>query len=138
MTNLIFIYKGVHEIDPEIERGFLVPKSLKITDLVGFTVAADHRVKMKVGEKINKYLDLVKELLNRKVRVIPIVIAVIETVFKDFQRKKTCKNWKSEELRPYRPHDCQNQLEYLEESWRPEENYCHFHDESLVKTDLKN
>ena len=33
--------------------------------------------------------------------------------------------WKpEEELRLYRPHRCSTRLEYLEESWRPEETCC--------------
>ena len=50
-----------------------------------FAVPADHRVKLKVSEKKDKYLDLARELiklLNMKVMVIPIVIGALGTVTK--------------------------------------------------------
>ena len=50
-----------------------------------FAVPADHRVKLKEGEKKEKYLDLARELKklwNMKVTVIPIVIGALGTVTK--------------------------------------------------------
>ena len=50
-----------------------------------FAVPADHRVKLKENEVINKYLDLARELkkqCNMKVTVIPIVIGALGTVSK--------------------------------------------------------
>ena len=48
-----------------------------------FDVLADHRVKMKGREKIDKYLDIIREvkrnLWNMKVMVIPIVIGALGT-----------------------------------------------------------
>ena len=46
-----------------------------------FVVQADHRVIMKESEKINKYLDLARELKKLKnVTVIPIIVGVLGTV----------------------------------------------------------
>ena len=51
-------------------------------------VPADHRVKIKENEKIDKYLDLARELnilWNMRVRVIAIVDGVLGTVLKVFE-----------------------------------------------------
>ena len=48
-----------------------------------FAVPADHRVKMKENEIMDKYLDLARELKklwNMKVKVIPIVDGALGTV----------------------------------------------------------
>ena len=48
-----------------------------------FAVPADHRVKLKESEKIDKYLDLARErknLWNMKVMVMPIVTGALGTV----------------------------------------------------------
>ena len=48
-----------------------------------FVVPMDHRVKMKESKKIDKYLDLVRELrklYNVSVTVIPIVAGALGTV----------------------------------------------------------
>ena len=73
---------------------------------VDFAVPADHRVKMKVIKRLNKYLDLARELKklwNMKVTMISIVIGVLrdlrrfavsETLVKKHQLElmwKTCK-----------------------------------------------
>ena len=53
--------------------------------IVDFTVLADHRIKLKENEKIDKYLDLARELKklwNMKVTVIPIVIGALGTLTK--------------------------------------------------------
>ena len=50
-----------------------------------FAVPADHRVKLKVSEKKDRYLDLAKELKklwNMKFTVIPIVIGALGAVTK--------------------------------------------------------
>ena len=50
-----------------------------------FAVPADHKVKLKVGEKGEKYLELAKELKklwNMKLTVIPIVIGTLSTITK--------------------------------------------------------
>ena len=50
---------------------------------VDFAVPADHRVKMKESEKIDKYLDLAREprkLWNMRVKVVPIVIGDLGTI----------------------------------------------------------
>ena len=50
-----------------------------------FAVPANHRVKQKVSEKKDKYLDLARELKklwNMKVTVIPIVIGALGAVTK--------------------------------------------------------
>ena len=61
-----------------------------------FAVPADHRVKMKKSEKIDKYLDLARELRkmwNMKVRAVLIVIGALGTILKGFER--VLMNWKS-------------------------------------------
>ena len=57
----------------------------KICKIVDFAVPADHRIKLKEGEKRDKYLDLARELKilwNMKVTIIPIVIGAFGTVTK--------------------------------------------------------
>ena len=57
----------------------------KICKSVDFAVTADHRIKLKVCEKRDKYLDLARELKNlwnMKVTIIPIVIGAFGTVTK--------------------------------------------------------
>ena len=57
----------------------------KICKIVDFAVPADHRIKLKEGEKRNKYLDLARELKkiwNMKGTIIPIVIGTFDTVTK--------------------------------------------------------
>ena len=53
--------------------------------IVGFSVPADRRVKLKESEKKDKYVDLARELkklCNMKVTIIPIVIGALGTVNK--------------------------------------------------------
>ena len=80
----------------------MIDKKRKTCHLVDFAVPADHRVKMKESEKINKYLDLARELRtlwNMRVKVVPIVIGALGTIPVVGQRVE--KNWKSkEEWRP--------------------------------------
>ena len=55
----------------------------------GFSVPVDHRVKLKENEKMDKYLDLareVKKLWNMKVKVIPIVVGALGTVPKGLEK----------------------------------------------------
>ena len=55
-----------------------------------FAVPADHRVKMKENEKMDKPLDLARErkkLWNMKVKVIPIVVGAFGTVPKSFEKR---------------------------------------------------
>ena len=57
----------------------------KTCKIVDFTVPADHRMKLKEGEKNDKYLDLtrvLKKLWNIKVTFIPIIIGALGTVSK--------------------------------------------------------
>ena len=63
-----------------------------------FAVPADHRVKLKENENMDKYLDLarkLKRLWNMRVKVIPIVVGALGTVTKSLE--KDLRNWKSEE-----------------------------------------
>ena len=56
-----------------------------------FGFAADHRVTIKESEKINKLLDLARELKslrNIKVTILPIVVSVLEMVAKDLKRRQ--------------------------------------------------
>ena len=63
----------------------MIVNNKKNCRIVEFAVPANHRVKLKEGEKKDKYLDLARELKrlrNMKVTVIPIVIGVLSTVIK--------------------------------------------------------
>ena len=54
-----------------------------------FAVPADHRVKLKENEKMDKYLDLARELKklwNMKVKVISIVFGALGTVPKGLEK----------------------------------------------------
>ena len=56
-------------------------------------------------------------------------------------KKKNWRNWKSEEeLGPYRQKHCLNQLEFLEDSWRPEDTCCYLESRErlLANAGLKN
>ena len=58
-------------------------KKKKTCKIVDFAVSADHGIKLKEGEKKDKYMDLAKELKklwNMKVTIIPIVIGAFGTV----------------------------------------------------------
>ena len=58
----------------------------------------DHRVKIKEAEKMDKYLDLAREmknLWNMKVMVIPVIICALGTVSQGVAKEWTI--WKSEE-----------------------------------------
>ena len=61
-------------------------KKTQITwQIVNIAIPADHRMKLKEGEKRDKYRDLARELKklwNMKVRVIPIVIGALGIVTK--------------------------------------------------------
>ena len=63
----------------------------KITyKIVDFVVLADHRIKLKEGEKRDKYLDLARELKklrNMQVTIIPIVIGTFGTVTKGLLKR---------------------------------------------------
>ena len=58
--------------------------------------------KKKKRKKINKYLDLARELKKYRVlTVIPVIVGVFRTVLKTW--KSYCWNWKSEDSRPSIP-----------------------------------
>ena len=60
-------------------------KKKRTCKIVDFAVPADHRIKLKVWEKKDKYLDLARELKklwNMQVTIIPIVIGAFGTVTK--------------------------------------------------------
>ena len=80
-------------LDYEIKTDHLIParrpdlvlinKKKRMCQLVDFAVPADHRVKLKENEKMNKYLDLARELKrlwNMRVKVILIVVGALGTV----------------------------------------------------------
>ena len=67
----------------------LINKKERTCQLVDFAVPADHRVKLKENEKMDKYLDLARELKklwNMKVKVIPIVVGALGTVPKGLEK----------------------------------------------------
>ena len=60
-------------------------KKKRTSNIVDFGVPADYRIKLKVSEKKDKYLDLaskLKKLWNMKVKIIPIAIGAFGTVTK--------------------------------------------------------
>ena len=63
----------------------IINKKKRTCKFVDFAVPADHRIKLKVREKKDKYLDLareLKELWNMQVTITPIVIDAFGTVTK--------------------------------------------------------
>ena len=63
----------------------IINKRKRICKIVDFAVPADHRINLKESEKIDKYLDLAKELKklwNMKVTIVPIVIDALGTITK--------------------------------------------------------
>ena len=57
---------------------------------MSFAVSVDSKMKVKENEKLDKYLDLARELKklwNKKVTVIPIIVRVIETVSKNQEKR---------------------------------------------------
>ena len=88
----------------------LIDKKKRSWHLKEFAVPVDHRVKMKESEKIDKYLDLARELkklLNMNVTVISVVTGARGTIRKRWE----------EESSPPRPQNSENQQDYWEESW---------------------
>ena len=58
-------------------------KKKRTCRIVDFTVPADHKLILKEGERVDKYLDLAREqkkLGDMKVTVIPIVIGTLGTI----------------------------------------------------------
>ena len=60
-------------------------KKERICKIVDFAVSVDHRINLKECEKMDKYLDLARELKklwNMKVTIVPIVIDALGTITK--------------------------------------------------------
>ena len=60
-------------------------KKKRICKIVDFAVPADHRIKLKECEKMDKYLNLgreLKKLWNMKVTIVPIMIGAFGTITK--------------------------------------------------------
>ena len=69
-----------HKISARKPVPVLIKKKIK---LLYFVIQVDQRVKMKKSEKIDKYLDLARELKKLwNVKVIPIVIGTLRKVLK--------------------------------------------------------
>ena len=83
-----FEIQKIHQIS--IRRPGLVLTNVEITrHLVNFVILSDHKVKIKVTEKIDKCLDLARELKklgNMKVSVIPNVDRVLGAVLKNLEK----------------------------------------------------
>ena len=110
-------------------------KKKRTCDLVTFTVLANHGVKIKECEKIDKYLDLAREmkrLWNIKLMVIPIVIDMLGTVPKGLEKMEIWVRIKTMQIT--------DQREYSEESWGFEGTYCHsdFKEKPSIRTSVKN
>ena len=57
---------------------------------MGFAITAEHRIKIKESEKIDKYLDLAREqkkLCNIQKMVVQIVVGVLQTFPKGLERR---------------------------------------------------
>ena len=68
----------------------LISQKQRACHLVDFAILADHRVKIKESEKIDKYLDLARELRklwNKRMIVIPVVVSMLELVLKGLQKR---------------------------------------------------
>ena len=66
-----------------------INKKKRTCQSVDFADPADHRVKMKENEKIDKYLDFARELKkkwNMRAKVIPIAVGALGTVPKGLER----------------------------------------------------
>ena len=75
-------YTRINESRPE-DQTLYNQQQKKICHIFDFAVPADHRIKLKVWEKRDKYLDLARELKklwNMKVTIIPNVIGAFGTV----------------------------------------------------------
>ena len=58
--------------------------------LVDFAIPTDHRWKIKIGKKRNKYLDFARELRklwNMRVKVIPVLVGTLGTVYEGLERE---------------------------------------------------
>ena len=61
---------------------------MRTCKIVDFAVLANHRIKLKVSEKKDKFLNLARELKkpwNMKVTIIPIVIGAFGTVWRTWK-----------------------------------------------------
>ena len=80
----------------------------RICQEIDFAILADHRLKIKESENINKYLDLARELKkqwNVKMMAILIGFGAFEMVAKD--PEKRLQDWRlGAELWPFRPLHC--------------------------------
>ena len=68
----------------------VINKKQRTCHQVNFAVPVDHKMKMKENKKIDKYLDLARELkklCNIKMMVIPIVVGALETVLKGLKQE---------------------------------------------------
>ena len=103
-----------------------------------FAIPAHRWEKIKEREKIEKYIDLAKELnpCETWVTVIPNIVCTLGV-----QGKSNWSNWKSEiKFQLYRLQHWWNWLEYSEDFWKTEETYCLLvpNERSPVKTGVKN
>ena len=123
-TSLGFWKQTDHLISVRRPHLLRVNEKKKTSQIVNFTVSADHRVKIKENVKRDKYLELARELkklLNMKVRVKTIIVGTLELISKLIWFG-IWKSWKSEsEPRPSKVLHCWGQQEYWEEFWRTEE-----------------
>ena len=68
----------------------LINKKKRTCHQVDFAVPIDYRLKVKVSEKLDKYLNLARELkklCNMKVMMIPIVVGAFGTVPKGLEKR---------------------------------------------------
>ena len=76
-------YKRDPSIPARIGDLLLINKKKRTFYRVDFALLKDHRMKMKKGEKLNKYVDFSRKLTklwNTKVTVIPIAVGPLETI----------------------------------------------------------
>ena len=119
----LWLTHGSPNLDQKTKPYSYQQKRKKICKIVDFAVPADHRIKLKECEKLDKYLDLAREfkkLWNIKVTIVPIVIRTFAQKLKDY--KSAWRAWKlANEWRPSKRQYFWRWLEYWEVSWRLEE-----------------
>ena len=104
----------------------IINKKKIICHRVDLSVPANHWVKVKVGEKLDKYLDLARELknlCNMKVTVITVITWALRTP--RYLKKESMNFGLEEEVKQFRPYHYWNLQWYFEGSWRHEEICCH-------------
>ena len=120
----------------------IINKTKRTCEIVDFAVPADYRIKLKESEKMDKYLNLareLKELWNMRVTIIPIMIDAFGTITKGL-----LKGLEDLEIRGWvetiQTTTLLRTARIQRESWRPEETCSHSNssERPSANTDVKN